>query len=340
MTLSDVTFRAGETSSPRHRTSWLESGPPEGPLMIFVHGWPQLGLVWRAQLAHFAALGWRCVAPDMRGYGGSSVPGDPAAYAQPEIVADLIELHDALGGTPAVWVGHDWGAPPVYAMAAHHPHRCRAVAGLCVPYVPAGFALDNLVALVDRDLYPADRYPDGQWSYWRFYTLEFEQAAADFEADVPSTAALMFRPGTAKWVGRPARSADVVANGGWFGPARRAPQVPRDDLLLPPADFATVVNALARNGFRGPDAWYVNDEANIAYAAMAPDGGRLSLPVLMVHATWDGICDTVHSRLADPMRAHCAALTEVTVDAGHEVMLEQPGPVNDALAQWLETLPR
>lgn len=335
-----MTLRNGETSSDRHRTSWLESGPADGPLMIFVHGWPQLGLVWRAQLEHFGALGWRCVAPDMRGYGGSSVPADPAAYTQREIVADLVELHDALGAGPAVWVGHDWGSPPVFAMAAHHPDRCRAVASLCVPYAAAGFALANLIPLVDRDIYPADRYPDGQWSYWRFYTLEFDQAAADFEADVPSTAALMFRKGTPRWVGRPSRSADVVAGGGWFGPARRAPQVPRDDLLLSPADFATVVNSLARHGFRGPDSWYVNDDANIAYATEAPDGGRLRLPVLMVHASWDGICDTAHSRMAEPMRTDCTNLTEVTIDAGHEVMLEQPGQVNDALAEWLETLTR
>src|SRR5690242_10612195 len=60
----------------RHRTAYLETGPADGPLMIFLHGWPELGLVWRAQLEHFGAAGWRCVAPDMRGYGGSSVPAE------------------------------------------------------------------------------------------------------------------------------------------------------------------------------------------------------------------------------------------------------------------------
>src|SRR3954466_5609417 len=47
----------------RHRTAYLETGPADGPLMIFMHGWPELGLVWRAQLEHFGAAGWRCVAP-------------------------------------------------------------------------------------------------------------------------------------------------------------------------------------------------------------------------------------------------------------------------------------
>jgi pimeloyl-ACP methyl ester carboxylesterase len=335
-----MSLTTGAIESARHRTAWVEAGPADGPLMIFVHGWPELGVLWRAQLEHFAALGWRCVAPDMRGYGDSSVPADPGAYTLREIVADMVELHDALGGAPAVWVGHDWGGPVVYSLAAHHRDRCRAVAGLCVPYVSAGFALDNLLPLVDRELYPAGEFPDGQWNYYRFYALAFDQAAADFAADVEATVALMFRAGTTRATGRPERSARIVATGGWFGPARRAPVLPRDGMLLSGDDFAAVVAGLTRNGFRGPNAWYVNDAANIAYAAEAPDAGRLTQPVLMVHATRDGICDTARGRLADPMRADCADLTEVRVDGGHQVMLERPAEVNAALAEWLGSIPR
>ena len=95
---------AGEALTPhridtaRHRTTWIEMGPSNGPLMLFIHGWPEIGLLWRAQLEHFAAAGWRCVAPDMRGYGGSSVPTSTGAYAVRARVGDMVELHDALGG--------------------------------------------------------------------------------------------------------------------------------------------------------------------------------------------------------------------------------------------------
>jgi pimeloyl-ACP methyl ester carboxylesterase len=126
----------------------------------------------------------------------------------------------------------------------------------------------------------------------------------------------------------------VVANGGWFGDAHRAPPVPGGSLLSD-ADLAEVIGGLAAHGFRGPCAWYRNDAANIAYADEAPDGGRLAMPVLFVHGTWDATCDTVHTRLADPMRDACADLTEVTVDAGHDVMLERPDEVNAALEAWL-----
>jgi pimeloyl-ACP methyl ester carboxylesterase len=319
----------------RHRTAYLAAGPEDGPLMIFVHGWPERGLVWRAQLEHFAAAGWRCVAPDMRGYGGSSVPDSTDAYALREIVADMVELHDALGGAPAVWVGHDWGSPVVWSLASHHAGRCRAVVSLCVPYVESGFALVNLLPFVDREIYPAAAFPDGQWSYYRSYERGFPRIVADFEADVAATVALLFRSGSPRTVGRPARSAKVTPDGGWFGPAHRAPVVPRDEAMLTQSDYETIVAGLSANGFRGPCAWYVNDEANVAYAAEAPDGGRLSLPVLFVHAAWDGVCDTAHTRLADPMRATCANLTEVSIDAGHDVMLERPAEVNAALAGWL-----
>ncbi|WP_428390472.1 alpha/beta fold hydrolase [Lichenicoccus sp.] len=107
MTGPDLIFKPKVLQTARHRTAWIEAGPLDGPLMVFIHGWPELGLVWRAQVAHFAAAGWRCAAPDMRGYGGSSVPDAIASSAVRELVADMVELHEALGGEPAVWVGHD-----------------------------------------------------------------------------------------------------------------------------------------------------------------------------------------------------------------------------------------
>ena len=104
--MSLVEFTPNRIATAHHVTAWIEAGPAEGPLMIFLHGWPELGLLWRAQLAHFAAAGWRCVAPDMRGYGASSVPARIADYAVRAIVGDMLALHDALGGQPALRIGH------------------------------------------------------------------------------------------------------------------------------------------------------------------------------------------------------------------------------------------
>jgi len=147
-------FRAGGCETPRHRTAWIEAGPLDGPLMIFVQGWPEIGIIWEHQLRYFAEAGWRCIAPDMRGYGRSSVPTRIRDYAVREITADLTELHDSLGGAPALWVAHDWGCAPVWSIGAHHPDRCRGIVAICVPYFAHGNTLDNVSATVNRDLYP------------------------------------------------------------------------------------------------------------------------------------------------------------------------------------------
>jgi pimeloyl-ACP methyl ester carboxylesterase len=79
----------------------------------------------------------------------------------------------------------------------------------------------------------------------------------------------------------------------------------------------------------------VNDAANIAYAAEAPNDGRIARPALFLHAAWDVVCETVRGRFADPMRADCSDLSEATIAGGHELMLECPGDVNAAIAVWI-----
>ena len=98
----------------RHTTGYLACGAEQGPLLIFCHGWPELSLSWRHQLPAFAALGFRCVAPDMRGYGRSSTYTRHEDFAQEQIVQDMVELLASLGRERTVWIGHDWGSPVVW----------------------------------------------------------------------------------------------------------------------------------------------------------------------------------------------------------------------------------
>src|SRR5262249_5797253 len=157
-------------------TFYLADGPEDGPAIIFVHGWPELSISWRHQLPALAALGFRAIAPDMRGYGRSSVYDRSEDYAQQHIVRDMVELLDSLGRKSAVWVGHDWGSPVVWNVAAHHPEKCTAVASLCVPYHVIELGLDNVISLVDRSVYPESEYPAGQWDYMRHYEENFAEA--------------------------------------------------------------------------------------------------------------------------------------------------------------------
>ena len=94
----------------RHTTFYLACGPTIGTPLVFLHGWPELSISWRHQLSVFAALGFRAIAPDMRGYGRATVYDSHAAYGQTEIVQDMLELLDGIGAARAIWVGHDAAA--------------------------------------------------------------------------------------------------------------------------------------------------------------------------------------------------------------------------------------
>jgi len=302
--------------------------------MIFLHGWPGIGLIWRAQIETFASLGWRCIAPDMRGYGASSAPAAPEAYALKEIVLDMLELHNHLGGSPAVWIGHDLGSPVAGALAAHHPQRCLGVVLVSVPYFPSGFALANLVPLVNRELYPADQHLNGQWDYCRFYVTHFEQTVSDFDADIPATLAAIYRSGDPTSKGQIYRSALVSRRGGWFGSAHRAPTISPDPALWPPGDFDTLITAFRATGFRPANAWYLNDDANIAYAHRAPNGGVLRQPVLFVSGAFDGLCDIAQSGIGDPMRRACPDLSVTNQPAGHWLPLERKVELAENIRSW------
>lgn len=321
--------------SQRHTTFYLACGPQQATPMIFLHGWPELSISWRHQLPVFASLGFRAVAPDMRGYGRSSVYARHEDYALEQIVADMMELLDAIDAEKAIWVGHDWGSPVVWSIAQHHPQRCHGVANLCVPYIPEGFAVETVVPLCDRRVYPEDRFPAAQWDYQLFYRENFAAACSGFESNVRATVRVLFRAGDPANKGKPARTSFIRANGGWFGKQQTAPDLPRDATVLGEKDENAYVAALERNGFFGPDSWYMNFNLNMDFASRAKGNWRLMMPVLFLHGAYDYVCETMDSSLAAPMRAHCTNLTEVVVPSGHWMAQEKPVHVNAALANWL-----
>ncbi len=332
-----TTLQSHSFSTARHTTHYVESGPTDGPLMIFVHGWPGLSVMWRAHVNAFAADGWRCIAPDLRGYGGSSAPAANDAYTIEEIVTDMTELHDHLGGAPAIWIGHDWGCVVVGELVAHQPQRSRGVVLTSLAYQPTGHGLRTIVPLVDRTIYPRDQYPDGQWDYYRFYTTNFVAAVADLDADKAASLASIFRPGDPTGVGKVSPNAMVTRNGGRFGTAHRAPPTEADPALWPPADFEALVKSFEVHGFTPACAWYLNDDANIAYAGKAPGEGRIRQPVLFVNGDFDQICTIADNHQGDPMHAACPDLLVVCIPAGHWLPLERKAEHIEAIRTWLQS---
>jgi pimeloyl-ACP methyl ester carboxylesterase len=320
----------------RHTTAYLAAGPEDGPLVVFVHGWPELAISWRHQLPALAALGFRAIAPDMRGYGRSSVPKAHEDYALELIVTDMLELLDALGADRAVWVGHDWGCPVVWSIASHHPDRVQAVANLCVPYFSLERGLDACIPLLDRSVYPEDKFPAGQWEYQLYYQEHFLKATASMESDTYNLARLLFRKGDPAGRGQPSATAMTRIMGGWFG-GGGPPDAPRDDDVVSEPELCAYAAALARNGMFGANSYYMNHAANASYAERAVNDGYLDMPVLFLAARYDFTCECIDSDLAVPMRGYCRNLTEAVIDSGHWMAQERGTEVNRALVHWLAT---
>jgi pimeloyl-ACP methyl ester carboxylesterase len=88
---------------------YLEAGT--GPLVLLLHGFPELSFSWRHQISALAEAGYRVVAPDQRGYGQTDCPENPEEYTLCHLAGDIVALVKALGEERAAVIGHDWGAP-------------------------------------------------------------------------------------------------------------------------------------------------------------------------------------------------------------------------------------
>lgn len=94
----------------------VDVGPRDAPALIFLHGFPESHRTWRHQIAHLSGR-FRCIAPDQRGYRGSSKPDGVANYSPDKLIGDIFQLADALGVKTFTIVGHDWGGAIAWGVA-------------------------------------------------------------------------------------------------------------------------------------------------------------------------------------------------------------------------------
>lgn len=161
----------------------------EGPVVLFIHGFPELWYSWRHQMVALAARGYRAIAPDLRGYGDTDAPPCTTDYTIFHLVGDLVALLDALAQDQVTVdppflslsitllfllivtnlrdiahmeirkvfvVGHDWGAMVAWWLCMLRPDRVRALVNLSVafsPRNPARRPVDSLKAIFGDDHY-------------------------------------------------------------------------------------------------------------------------------------------------------------------------------------------
>jgi pimeloyl-ACP methyl ester carboxylesterase len=296
----------------------------QGPLVLLCHGWPELGYSWRHQMAPLAAAGYRVVAPDMRGYGGSSAPQAIDDYAITDLVGDMVALVAALGETRACIVGHDWGATVAWSAALMRPDLFVAVAALSVPFRARHPGAPPLALL----------RADGRDDFYWFYFNREGEAEAEFERDIPAAMrrVLVYGSGDAP-AGRPL-GLTVAPGGGFLDGSDDPATLPA---WLSAADIEVYAAAFGRSGFRGGFNWYRNLDRN--WVLTSPfQGAKIQPPALFIAGTRDGVISSKMGRKhLEQMGAQVPRLRDKVLieGGGHWIQQERPAEVNVALLRFV-----
>ena len=295
-----------------------------GPLVLLCHGFPELWCSWREQMASLAAAGWRAVAPDMRGYGGTDAPPDPAQYTLLHHVGDLVALVQALGETQAVVVGHDWGAPAAWTAALVRPDMFRAVVGMSVPYTPPG-PVDLLLALQGMGID-------------RFYMQYFQTpgvAEAELQADVAATMRRITYSLSGDGAGGVATL--LAPDTGFLHNTQDPAQTPA---WVHQGDLAYAIAEFTRTGFLGGMNWYRS--LHHSWEVMAPWRGlAIQQPSLFIAGDRDDVLKFPTS--AASIKRFDKTLpglrgSHILPGAGHWVQRERAADVNALLIDFLRGL--
>jgi pimeloyl-ACP methyl ester carboxylesterase len=278
----------------------IEEG--EGPLVVLCHGFPELAYSWRHQIPALAQAGYRVLAPDMRGFGKSSVPSEVEAYDVISLCGDLCGLLDTVGEEQAIFVGHDWGASLVWQLAWMQPERVQAVAGLSVPFIPRA---------------PAPPIPIMRTHLGEdFYIVWFQEPGVADEAlsrDVCRTLTTS-RQWTAQWA---EEEGSRTHRAEW----------------LSEQDLGFYVESFERTGFTGGLNWYRNIDRN--WGLTEPyESRKIEQPAMFLTGELDPV------RRFMPVEAMDGWVTDlrariVVPDAGHWVQQQAPETVNEALLDFL-----
>ena len=277
----------------------------EGPAVVLCHGFPELAISWRHQIAALASAGYRVYAPDMRGFGRSSRPAETDAYDIFSLGGDITGLLDAVGVETAFLVGHDWGATVAWHVALANPERVRGVAGLSVPAAP--------------------RPPVPPMQIFRkrlgddFYQLWFLRPgpADDALARNVSRVVTASEDWSEEWA---ARTDDPAIRPPWLGEQ----------------ELERWVSELTRTGFTGGLNYYRNIDRNWELTAHL-EGATVDVPALFITGSEDIVRRFMPG---NGMASYVTDLRDFVVieGAGHWVQQERPEEVSRLLLSFLSSI--
>jgi pimeloyl-ACP methyl ester carboxylesterase len=276
------------------RFATLEAG--DGPLVLCLHGFPDHARSFRHQLPALAAAGFRAVAPFLRGYAPSEIPGD-GRYQSATLALDAVELIGALGYDSACVFGHDWGALAAYGAAIIAPAKVTKLVTAAVPHGPS--VLNAFLSSYDQQR--------RSW-YMFFFQHPFSDAAVQHDD---------FRFIERLW---------QDWSPGW--------RYPPEEMEALKATFRAPGVAAAALGYYRCTLNPTNQDPQLSELQTLISMSPISVPTLVFHGERDG-CMGV-DLLEGMEALFPAGLRKVIVsDAGHFVHQEKPEEVNRSLIDFL-----
>lgn len=320
MTVLTSTERLVETNGVQLRV--IEAGEQGAPVVVLAHGFPELAYSWRHQIPALAEAGYHVLAPDQRGYGGSSKPAAVDAYNVVELSADIVGLLDDVGAQRAVLVGHDFGAVVAWTAPLLHPDRFAGIVGLSVPPVP-------------RPQVPTTQAFRKVFKDNFFYILYFqERGPADAELNRDPATTLRRLMGSLTTTDEAA--ALRMLQPGPEGFIDRIPEPAALPNWISQNEFDHYVSEFTRSGFTAPLNWYRCFDLNWELTATTA-AATIAVPSLFIGGGADPtLAYTPRHRVGEVVTGEYREL--MIEGAGHWIQQERPDDVNAALLDFLSRL--
>jgi pimeloyl-ACP methyl ester carboxylesterase len=280
----------------------------KGKPIVLCHGWPEHAFSWRYQIPALVNAGYHVIIPNQRGYGNSSQPDEVSKYDINHLTGDLVGLLDHFGYEKAIFIGHDWGANVVWAMALLHPDRVEKLIALALPYQVRG---------------------EKPWIEWMEEFFGGENYFVHFNRQ-PGVADIILEEHTAQFLSNLFRKnlPMIPPEPGMMMINLAKSQTALGDPLMSSAELAVFVSAFESSGFTNSINWYRNLDRN--WHIQGEVDPIVKHEALMIYGERDVIPKF------EMLSSFVPNVEEASIDAGHWIQQEKPEETNQLILDWLK----
>ncbi|KAN0124484.1 epoxide hydrolase [Russula decolorans] len=292
--------------------------------LLFLHGWPSLWANWKYQIQEFQN-DYRIIAPNLRGFGGSTHPGDVQSSGTLfDVVGDIMCILGHANVTQAVVIGHDWGSQIAYEAARERPDVFTAVVGISAPYVPAAGPYTPISTFVE--LIP-------HFGYQEYFADETSTAIAELNTDIRRTLRSTLRTAAS-----PPPSDFLTSTSSYLDAWKNVSTIPAVPFFSP-IEEDYWVDQYNIQKFNYNLEFYATPDRFASYSFANSQGNEtIPQPVLSILPTEDPVADWVQVAAFLNSSSYLPKLNQTTLPSAHWVQLELPDQVNAQIRNFLSTL--